>query len=102
MQIYLQISRKNPKSLAYVKKKQYLCSRFGAKSSKSMKIILAILSVSAALLLLSVGVLFRKDHSFRSQHIHENERMKRDKIHCAVAEDQIARKRAKTKMKIEN
>ena len=64
------------------------------------QIILAVVLVAVALLLLCVGVIFRKDHSFRSQHIHENERMKRDNIHCAVAEDKMARKRAK--MKIED
>ena len=95
MQINLQNLSKNPESLAYVKKKQYLCSRFGAK----MKILLAIVGVGAAIILLCIGVIFRKDHSFRSQHIHENERMKQDKIHCAIAEDQIARKRAVKKLK---
>jgi len=47
------------------------------------------------MLLLSVGVIFRKDHSFRSQHIHQNERMKKDKIHCAISEDAIERKKQK-------
>ena len=63
------------------------------------QIILAVVLVAVALLLLCVGVIFRKDHSFRSQHIHENERMKHDDIHCALAEDKLARKRAKLKIK---
>ena len=50
--------------------------------------ILTIIFVALAILLLCVGVIFRKDHSFRSQHIHENERMKADNIHCAAAQDQ--------------
>ncbi|MBO7457974.1 MAG: hypothetical protein J6T80_01800 [Paludibacteraceae bacterium] len=50
-------------------------------------VLFAILLVAAAALLLCVGVIFRKDHSFRSQHIHQNERMKHDDIHCVIAED---------------
>lgn len=65
-----------------------------------MEIMIAIGVVAAAIILLSVGVIFRKDHTFRSQHIHENERMKKDHIHCALAEDKIARKARK--VKIEN
>ncbi|MBR5678614.1 MAG: hypothetical protein IKX20_10840 [Paludibacteraceae bacterium] len=64
-----------------------------------MKILLAILAIGLAIILLCVGVIFRKDHTFRSQHIHENERMKRDNIHCAIAEDKIARKSAAKKIK---
>lgn len=62
-----------------------------------MQIVIAIGVVAAAIILLSVGVIFRKDHTFRSQHIHENERMKKDHIHCALAEDKIARKARKVK-----
>ena len=66
-----------------------------------MRMILVVIGfVAVAMVLLSVGVIFRKDHSFRSQHIHENARMKRDKIHCAVAEDKLARR--KRKWKIDN
>jgi len=67
-----------------------------------MNILIAIGALVVAVLLLSVGVIFRKDHSFRSQHIHENERMRKEGIHCVTAEDKIARNRAKKKMKIEN
>ena len=58
-----------------------------------MKIILVIVLVAAAMLLLSVGVIFRKDHSFRSQHIHENERMRKDHIHCSTAQDKELRRK---------
>ena len=64
-----------------------------------MKIVVVIVFIAVAMLLLCVGVIFRKDHTFRSQHIHENERMKRDNIHCAIAEDKIARKSAAKKIK---
>ena len=63
-----------------------------------MKMLLVIGIVGAAILLLCVGVIFRKDHSFRSQHIGENERMKQDKIHCAASQDREARKRADERM----
>lgn len=56
----------------------------------------------AAMLLLCVGVILRKDHSFRSQHIHENKRMKQDGIHCATAEDKLMRRGRKWKLKIDN
>ena len=50
--------------------------------------------------LLSVGVILRKDHSFRSQHIHQNERMKQDKIHCATSLDKEAARKAERKIDI--
>ena len=61
---------------------------------------IAIGVLLAAMVLLSVGVIFRKDHSFRSQHIHENKRMKQDGIHCATAEDKLARRKQSRKMRV--
>ena len=82
------------RALAYLKKKQYFC----AVIWMSMRIIvLTIGLVLLAVVLLSVGVIFRKDHQFRSQHIHQNARMKKDHIHCAIAEDAIARRKRKEK-----
>lgn len=57
-----------------------------------MKTVIVIGLVLAAIMLLSIGVIFRKDHTFRSQHIGENERMKQDKIHCATSQDREARR----------
>ncbi len=66
-----------------------------------MKAILtAIVFLLAAMLLLSVGVIFRKDHSFRSQHIHQNQRMKKDGIHCATSMNNEARRKAEKKIKV--
>ena len=48
-------------------------------------ILLAIGVLALAMILLSIGVILRKDHSFRSQHIHQNKRMKEDGIHCALS-----------------
>ena len=59
-------------------------------------ILLAIGVVGVAFVLLCVGVILRKDHSFRSQHIAENERMRQDKIHCAVSQDREERRKKKT------
>ena len=67
-----------------------------------MAILTVILLVAAAVVLLSVGVILRKDHSFRSQHIHQNERMKKDGIHCAISEDAIDRKKKKKIIKIDD
>ena len=64
-----------------------------------MDILIVIGLVAGAMILLSVGVILRKDHSFRSQHIHENERMRKDGIHCATAEDKMMRRGRKYKIK---
>ena len=63
-------------------------------------ILLTIGVIAVAMILLSVGVILRKDHSFRSQHIHQNKRMKEDGIHCALSEDKLSRRNRK--LKIEN
>ena len=67
-----------------------------------MKILLVIGLVMVAILLLSVGVIFRKDHSFRSQHIAQNKRMKQDKIHCATSQDREMRRAQTKKIDIKN
>ena len=61
-------------------------------------ILLTIGVIAVAMILLSVGVLLRKDHSFRSQHIHQNKRMKEDGIHCALSEDKLSRRKRKLKI----
>ena len=86
-----------------MKKKLYLCSRYGHNApyrTEMKEILIAIGMVMAAVLLLSVGVILRKDHRFRSEHISENRRMRRDGIHCATSQDREARR--KRKMKIDN
>ncbi|MBR6167653.1 MAG: hypothetical protein IKQ50_04415 [Paludibacteraceae bacterium] len=55
-----------------------------------------------AAVLLCVGILLRKDHSFRSQHVSENERMRSDKIHCATAQDREARRENTDKIDVKN
>ena len=62
------------------------------------EILIAIIFMLVAMALLSVGVIFRKDHSFRSQHIHQNKRMKEDGIHCSTAQDKEMRRERKHKV----
>ena len=66
---------------------------------RELLVVLAL--IGAAVLLLSVGVILRKDHSFRSQHIHQNERMKQDKIHCATSLDKEMEKASKRKLNVD-
>ena len=61
-------------------------------------ILMAVGAVLVAVLLLSVGVIFRKDKQFRSQHISQNKRMRERGIHCAVSQDREARQK---KMKVD-
>ena len=81
---------------AYMQNLLYLCSRFW---SSMRAIVLAIGVLGVAMVLLCVGVILRKDHAFRSQHIGDNERMKADNIHCAAAQDRQERKRSELKIK---
>ena len=65
---------------------------------RALVIIIGLLLLAVGLL--SIGVILRKDHSFRSQHIHQNERMKQDKIHCATSLDKEAERKVKQKLDV--
>ena len=94
MQIFERENEKKCNLFAYFRKKQYLCSanEFALVETDGMPtIVLAIIVLAVAMLLLCVGVIFRKDHSFRSQHIGENERMRKDGIRCATSQDRMER-----------
>ena len=65
-------------------------------------ILMAVGAVMVAVLLLSVGVIFRKDKQFRSQHISENKRMRERGIHCAVSQDREAKKVESQKLKVKS
>ena len=62
------------------------------------EILIAIIFMLVAMALLSVGVIFRKDHSFRSQHIHQNKRMKQDGSQGSTAQDKEMRRERKNKV----
>jgi len=77
----------------------YLCTVF-CRIMRQLVLVIAL--VAAAVLLLAVGVILRKDHSFRSQHIAENSRMKENKIHCATSQDREARRDNNRKINVKN
>lgn len=66
------------------------------------QLVVVIAFVGVAVLLLAVGVILRKDHTFRSQHIAENPRMKADNIHCATSQDREARRTNNQKIEVKN
>ena len=66
------------------------------------EILIAIIFLLVAMALLSVGVIFRKDHSFRSQHIHANKRMQQDGIHCSTAQDREMRRNKPRKIDVKD
>ena len=63
-------------------------------------ILLAVVFLMVGMMLLCVGVIFRKDHTFRSQHIHQNARLKKDKIYCAKTMDKEAARKAERKINV--
>ena len=66
------------------------------------QIIWVIGLLLAAMLFLCVGVILRKDHRFRSEHISQNARMKADKIHCATSQDREARQTKSSRIEVKN
>ena len=66
-----------------------------------MKEILIVIGIiAAAMLLLCVRVVIRKNGKFSSQHISENKRIKQDGIHCATSQDRQARRKNTNKIDI--
>lgn len=57
---------------------------------KSILIVIALLL--AAMFLLSVGVIFRKDHRFHAEDVGANKAMRERGIHCTKAQDVEARR----------
>ena len=79
---------------------QLFCVPLHAILCAKMKMLLVIALIAVAILLLCVGVIFRRDHTFRSQHIAENERMREHKIHCATSQDREAQRTRKNKINV--
>ena len=63
-------------------------------------VLIAIGGVLAAMLLLCVRILLKKNGKFSSQHISENKRMRQDGIHCATSQDRQARRKNINKIDI--
>lgn len=74
----------------------YLCAIF------DMKILLTIGLVLAAVVLLSVRVILKKNGKFSSQHISQSKLMRERGIHCAVSQDREEKQKSAKKMDINN
>ena len=58
-------------------------------------LIISVLIIAIAIALLSVKLIFKKDGSFSSQHIHDSEAFREKGIHCVMDQDKAARKQGK-------
>lgn len=54
-------------------------------------LLLSVLIIAICFALLAVKLLFRKNGSFTSQHIHDSKAMQERGIHCVVDQDREAR-----------
>lgn len=54
--------------------------------------LLTALIIAISMAFLCVKLLFRKNGSFASQHIHDSEAMKQRGIHCVIDQDREARR----------
>ena len=67
-----------------------------AKISKMVEtLLLSVLIIAIAIALLSVKLIFKKNGSFSSQHIHDSEALREKGIHCVMDQDKAARKQGK-------
>ena len=58
-------------------------------------IIITVLIIAICIALLSLKVIFKKNGSFSSQHIHDNEALRQQGIHCVLDQDREARESGK-------
>ena len=58
-------------------------------------LLLTTLIIAIGMLFLCVKLIFRKDGSFSSQHIHDSQAMKDRGIHCVIDQDREMRQRKK-------
>jgi len=54
-------------------------------------IIITVLIIAICVALLSVKVILKKNGTFSSQHIHDNEGLRKQGIHCVLDQDREAR-----------
>jgi len=57
---------------------------------------LSLLIIAIAVALLCVKMIFRKNGTFSSQHIHDNPGLRKQGIHCVIDQDKEARRTAST------
>ena len=56
---------------------------------------LSVLIIAIALALLSIKLIVKKHGKFASQHIHDNEALRKQGIHCVIDQDKEARRAGK-------
>ena len=79
---------------------QYLINFAPAKVIKMVeKIVIVTLIIAIGVTFLYVKVIFRKNGSFTSQHIHDSEAMRERGIHCVVDQDREMRQRSRLAVK---
>lgn len=59
------------------------------------KIVIVTLIIAIALAFLCVKVIFRRNGSFSSQHIHDSKAMRERGIHCVLEQDREMRRRSR-------
>ena len=59
------------------------------------KIVIITLIIAIAIAFLCVKVIFRRNGSFSSQHIHDSEAMRQRGIHCVLYQDREMRTRSR-------
>lgn len=64
------------------------------------EIIITIACIAIAVILLCIRVIIKKNGTFSSEHISENQRMKQDGIHCATSQDREARRKNKHQLDV--
>lgn len=57
---------------------------------------LSLLIIAIAVALLCVKMIFRKNGTFSSQHIHDNPGLRKQGIHCVIDQDKEVRRTAST------
>lgn len=77
------------------------CTTFVAAKLKNMVeiFLLNALIIAICMAFLCVKLLFRKDGSFSSQHIHDSEEMKKRGIHCVIDQDREVRQHSRYAVK---
>ena len=56
-------------------------------------LLITVLIIAIAVALLAVKLIFRRNGSFSSQHIHDSKAMRDRGIHCVIDQDREARRR---------
>mgnify|MGYP000845709224 FL=1 len=60
---------------------------------------LSVLIITIALALLNIKLIIKKHGKFASQHIHDNEALRKQGIHCVIDQDKEARQQSKKTVK---